>query len=460
VNWESCWEHDVLRNDHPKIVSAHDGEVTMAPTGGHNRALADARRARRLTQAQLAERVSARVGMDPPLDGNYISKLERGVHTWPNGDYRRAFREELGVMTDAELGFHCSRSVPAEDTVGPPRVTNLNTDSPDVTANETTTSASLRWLVLPVIGVTARTGADRQVRHADVARLRAARSRLKTLDNSMGGGAAYPMAQAYLLHEVSPLLNSSYSSEVGIDLLAAVAELKLDLGWMIYDAGHQCRARRHMLASLRLSHLAHGRSLFGGRVLTALSHQALHLGRPGEALDLARAARAGTAGLATPSATAMFAAMEACALAVIGDRRQCEAMLTAAETALGRRNDDIDPGWLDFDEGGLWGHAARAYRDLGRSRQAKAFAEDAVRSCLPDHTRTRAQRTAILASALAGLGELDEAADAAQRVVADAWRLHSCHVQHEVSELLGLLSSAAGSSIFTEQARDLLAARS
>jgi len=432
----------------------------MAPTGGHNRALSDARRARRLTQGQLAERVSARLGVDPPLDGNYISKLERGVHTWPNGDYRRAFREELGATTDAELGFHCSRSVPSDANAGPPRITDPNTDSADVTTAETTTSAALRWLVIPAVSVTPKTGVHRQVRHGDVARLRAARSQLKALDNTMGGAAAYPMAQTYLLHEVSPLLDSSYSIEVGIDLLAAVAELKLDLGWMAYDAGHQPSARRHMLASLRLSHLAHGRSLFGGRVLTALSHQALHLGRPRDALDLARAARAGTAGLATPSATAMFAAMEACALAATGDRRQCEAMLAAAETALSRRSDGVDPGWLDFDEGGLWGHAARAYRDLGQSRQAKAFAQDAVSACLPDHTRTRAQRTAILASALARLGELDEAADAGQRVVADAWRLHSCHVQHEVSELLGLLSVADGASAFIEQARDLLAARS
>lgn len=85
--------------------------------------------------------------------------------------------------------------------------------------------------------------------------------------------------------------------------------------------------RRHMLDSLRLSQTTHGRSPFGGRVLPALSHQALHLGRPYEALDLARAARAGTSELATPSAMAMFAAMEACTFAVIGDDKQCESML-------------------------------------------------------------------------------------------------------------------------------------
>ncbi|MGH4020719.1 MAG: helix-turn-helix domain-containing protein [Pseudonocardiaceae bacterium] len=434
----------------------------MGPRSERNRALADARQARRLTQAQLAERVSARLGLDPPLDGNYISKLERGVHTWPNADYRRAFREELGAKTDAELGFHCSRSVPEEDGPVQAFTTGWHASEQDPAAvSETATPATLRWLILPTIATTpSRTGTCRQVGHGDVARLRIARSQLKTLDDTMGGGAAYPMTRTYLLDEVPPLLNGSYTSEVGVELLTAVAELNLDLGWMAYDAGHQNRARRHMLDSLRLSDLAHGRSLFGGRVLAALSHQALHLGRPSEALDLASAARASTSGMAAPSVTAMCAAMEACALAATGDHAQCESTLSIAETALSSRSDGVDPSWLDFDEGGLWGHAARAYRDLGLPRQAKDFAEDAIALCRPDHSRTRAQRTAILATALAQLGEVEEAAEAAQRVVADAWRLHSRHVLQDVSQLLDLLGSTNAASVFTEHAHDLLAARS
>ncbi len=140
---------------------------------------------------------------------------------------------------------------------------------------------------------------------------------------------------------------------------------------MAYDAGQQNRARRHMLDSLRLSHTAYGRSPFGGRVLTALSHQALHLGRLSEALDLARAAREGTSGMAAPAVTAMFASMEACALAAIGDHKQCESTLAAAETALNGKTDGVGARWLDFDEGGLWGHAARAYRDLGQHHRAR-----------------------------------------------------------------------------------------
>lgn len=225
-------------------------------------------------------------------------------------------------------------------------------------------------------------------------------------------------------------------------------------------AGRQAQARRHMLNSLWLSHTVHGRSAFGGRVLTALSHQALHLGRPNEALDLARAAQVGTSGLASPAVTAMFGAMEACALAAIGNKRECESTLAAAEAALGRRSGNADPSWLDFDEGGLWGHAARAYRDLGQPHRAKRFAEDAIRSCRPDHDRTRAQRTAILASALAQLGEFDEAADVGTRVVASGWHLRSCHVLHDVSTLLALVGSGSGSSNFVEQAHELLATSS
>ncbi len=423
----------------------------MAPTGGDNRPLADARRARRLTQAQLAERVSARLGVDPPLDGNYISKLERGVHSWPNAGYRRAFREELGTDTDAELGFHCSRSTLEKAGSGAGGGTELMTGQALTTADSTATSAALRWLVLPKPEGGSQADANAHMGHADVARFRTARVQLKRLDDTLGGGAAYPLAHAYVESEAAPLLKGSSDSEIGVDLLAAVAELYLDLGWMAYDAGQQNRARQHMLDSLRLSHAAHGG-------LIALSHQALHLGRPQEAVDLARAARAGATELATPSVTAMFTAMEACAHAAVGDDKQCESSLATAETALTKRRDGDDPGWLDFDQGGLWGHAARAYRDLGRPHRARTFAEDAIRSCRPDHSRTRAQRTAILASALAKLGEFEEAAEVGRRVVTAAWQLRSCHVLCDVSELLGLLGPGDGSSGFVEQAHELLAA--
>ena len=44
------------------------------------------------------------------IGGNYVSKLERGVITWPNRAYRDAFRAFYKAESDAELGFYPSRT--------------------------------------------------------------------------------------------------------------------------------------------------------------------------------------------------------------------------------------------------------------------------------------------------------------------------------------------------------------
>jgi hypothetical protein len=61
----------------------------------------------------MAEEVSrlvvAQTGRNRAIDGNYVSKLERGVITWPNRAYRQAFRTFFNAMSDAELGFYAKR---------------------------------------------------------------------------------------------------------------------------------------------------------------------------------------------------------------------------------------------------------------------------------------------------------------------------------------------------------------
>jgi hypothetical protein len=67
-----------------------------------------------ITEGQVAEEVARLVteqtGREFAIDGNYVSKLERGVITWPNRVYRQAFRTLFGVANDAELGFYPSRT--------------------------------------------------------------------------------------------------------------------------------------------------------------------------------------------------------------------------------------------------------------------------------------------------------------------------------------------------------------
>ena len=143
-----------------------------------------------------------------------------------------------------------------------------------------------------------------------------------------------------------------------------------------------------------------GNRLLGGRILAAMSHQAIYLGNRRQAIDFAQAARNLTRQVATPRVIAMEAAMEACAHAAAGDAGQCHRALgDAAEAVALLTIDQDDPDWLDFDEGGYWGHAARAYRDLGELRKAEECAARSVGLCLPEHSRTRAQRTTIQATA-------------------------------------------------------------
>lgn len=319
---------------------------------------------------------------------------------------------------------------------------------------------TLRWLVAPKDGAVVRSAGWPRVSLGDVMRLRQVRRQLKAVDDAHGGGTAFPMAVTYLRREVVPLLYGCYDNFTGQALLAATAELKLDVGWMAYDAGNCALAWRYMVQALRLAHAVDDR-LFGGRVLAAMSHQALHLRQVRLALDLIRAARVSTERIAPPKVRAMLAAMEACAQAAYQEEQLCTTALLEAEHALAQVGVDGDPDWLDFDQGGLAGHAARAFRDLRQPREAAHHAVASLALCQDGHSRTRAQRNAILATTQIQLGDVEEAAATALLIVADAWHLRSSHVDNELAALVQTIemSRSEATKEFAQQARELLASR-
>jgi tetratricopeptide (TPR) repeat protein len=296
----------------------------------------------------------------------------------------------------------------------------------------------------------------------DLGRVRSMRAHLKAIDNAHGGGAALPMATTYLRAEVLPLLDGRDQDPATRSLIEAIAEYEHDAGWMAYDAGQQDVAERYFASALHRARVA-GNRLLAGRILAAMSHQAIHLGRLQQAIELAQASRSVTAGIATPRALAMEATMEACAHAAAGDGRQSHRALDDAADAVSliTTNGPPDPDWLDFDEGGFWGHAARTYRDLGELRQAEESAQKSVTLCLPGHSRTRAQRSTISATAHLRKGELEAAVDAGEQVVREAWSLHSAHVFGEIAQLAAAITSfkTPAANEFLDQARELLVAR-
>lgn len=78
---------------------------------------------RRMSRQDLADAVNAYLARkdhrEATLDANYVGKLERGDHRWPNDLRREAFRHVLNVASDTDLGFHIIRGLRSEpaDTV-------------------------------------------------------------------------------------------------------------------------------------------------------------------------------------------------------------------------------------------------------------------------------------------------------------------------------------------------------
>jgi transcriptional regulator with XRE-family HTH domain len=356
----------------------------------------------------------------------------------------------------------------AEAKLGVDRMWGLDLDPGGTSAGAATTVASiiLSWLTALPDGTGASVTGYTETSGHDIRQMRSVRAWLKDLDNAHGGGVAFPMAAAYLRREVAPLLHGSCDEATGTALLAAIAEIELDIGWFAYDARDQELARCYMLHALRMAHAA-GSRLLGARIVCALSHQALHVGQVSLSVDLARAARAGADPEATPRAAAMLAAMEAMAHARARNAARCMQALDDAERALARATaQDSDPSWLDFDEGGLLGHSARAIRDLAASGlappgHARDTAARSVELCRAGHGRTRAQRNAILATTCVQTGDIDQAAAIGELIIADAWDLQSGHVQNDIAALAASIAPARSRSAaaFTEQARELLAAR-
>jgi transcriptional regulator with XRE-family HTH domain len=327
-------------------------------------------------------------------------------------------------------------------------------------ATAVTSEVALRWLVSPPEERVQRDAGSRWVGDSDIQAVQAMQASLKAIDDAHGGGVALPMAVEYLRGEVVPLLRARYSDTVGQALFGATAEFTLGVGWMAYDAGKHGLAQRYMAQALRMSHAASDRA-FGGRILAAMSHQALHLGDVRHGIDFACAARAGTQGVVTPTTVAMLASMEACAHAARGDAAPCLRALSDAERAFARSRPAEDPPWVDFDEGGLTGHLARCFRDLDRPHEAEQFGVRSIQLCRPTHLRTRVQRYAILASAHAQQGDLEGACAVGRLVLAEVPRLRSTRTLDDVARLVQLVGAKSGQATqdFTKQAREVLKSR-
>jgi hypothetical protein len=319
--------------------------------------------------------------------------------------------------------------------------------------------ASLRWLVDPAGGQGGGSDVPVGVRVgvADVERFRATVEMFVQLDDRFGGGHARQPLIQYLSGDGERLLRGRCPEAVRSALLSAVAEATLLAAWMSYDSAPLSRlGQRYFIQALGLAQAA-GNRLLGASILDAMSHQATYTGRFPEAANLARAARTGTTGIATASLTAHFHAMEARALARLGDAAACDRALADAVREFERRRPEDDPEWFQyFDEAELSAELGHCLRDLGRASDA---ADHAQRSTAAvdgaSFGRSDFFPTMVLADAYLADGELEQACGAALAALTAGEMIRSgrcVSYLREFGEHLALIGESAAVRDFREQA--------
>jgi hypothetical protein len=184
------------------------------------------------------------------------------------------------------------------------------------------------------------------VGRADIDAIRELTLSYRELDNRLGGGRLRAVILSYLDDHVSHLLtNGSYHEQKGRQLAAACGELSQLAGWVAYDSGQHGVAQRYLTQALAYGRHA-GDPALGVEILAAQAHQALYLARPGEAIDLSRAAQA--AALKHGSATLLTEClvMEAHDQAARNDAHACGTTLATAERTTAPPKRTALPGWL------------------------------------------------------------------------------------------------------------------
>jgi tetratricopeptide (TPR) repeat protein len=311
--------------------------------------------------------------------------------------------------------------------------------------------ASLRWLLNPDISSAGLSGTGPSIGQSDVDRFRTTVDLFSQLDNRFGGGHARQSLIQYLATDGERLLRGRHSDAVRKSLFSTVAEATLLAAWMSYDSGLHSLAQRYFIQALSLAQ-AGGDRLLAASVLDAMSHQATFVGRFSEAANLARAARQGTQGIATPTLSAHFYAMEARALARLDDARACDLALSEAVKAFERRNPEDDPEWIQyFDDAELSAEFGHCFRDLGRPVDAAQYADQCL-GTIDDGVYLRSDffATMVLADSHLNAGEAERACMVALEALKLGEQLRSARCVSYLREFRGRLKAIGATPAVTD----------
>jgi transcriptional regulator with XRE-family HTH domain len=318
-------------------MAAGDGAAELVP----NRLLWAARQARLLTQQQLAEAVGAAhwqlFQREAPIDADHVSKLERGMITWPNARYRAAFRTVLGTDTDAELGFYSRR---ARSTVEVEGLTDSGREVDTVRRNEfirlitglgAGAGLGISELAQPGARVMSLAATPMTVGRVGRTEIDQVREATTTFENWLAryGGGACRDALAGQLRWAAGLLRGQIGGSTRRELHSAVGSLADMAGWSDVDAGHHDTALSCFRLALHCADEARDWDL-RAEVLSDLAMQAACRSECDDALSLIELAQV-RADRVTGTGRVMISSAYARILAIVGRVGDCQSAVSAAE---------------------------------------------------------------------------------------------------------------------------------
>ncbi|MGA5518657.1 transcriptional repressor NsdA [Streptomyces pseudogriseolus] len=368
------------------------------------------------SKGELARQVNRRARQ---LGANHISTDTSRVRRWLDGENPREpiprilselFSERFGVVVSVEdLGLRTTRPAPSATGVdlpwtGPQTVALLSEFSRSdlmlarrgflgsslaLSAGPSLIEPMQRWLVPSPSSPLSRPEPDVAPSSAR-ARGRLSKPELDLLEtttvmfrqwDAQCGGGLRRKAVVGQLHEVTDLLQEPQPETTTKRLFKVAAELAELAGWMSYDVGLQPTAQKYFVLALHAAKEAGDRPL-GSYVLSNMSRQMIHLGRPEDALELIHLAQYGSRDCASPRVQSMLYAMEARAYANMGQPGRCKRAVRMAEDTFAEAHewDEPDPDWIRFfSEAELYAENSHSFRDLayvaGRSPTYASLAE-------------------------------------------------------------------------------------
>jgi hypothetical protein len=419
------------------------------------------------SKGELARQVNRRARQ---LGAHHISTDTSRVRRWLDGEQPREpiprilselFSERFGTVVAVEdLGLRAAHQSPSVSGVdlpwaGPQTVSLLSEFSRSdlmlarrgflgtsltLAAGPSLIEPMQRWLV-------PNPAADRadpppparrphRLSKAELDMLESTTAMFRTWDAQSGGGLRRK-AVVGQLHEVTDLLQEPQPAAISQRLFRCAAELAELAGWMSYDVGLQPTAQKYFVLALHAAKEAGDKPL-GSYILSSMSRQMIHLGRPDDALELIHLAQYGSRDCATARTQAMLYAMEARAYANMGQPGKCKRAVRMAEDTFADAglDDEPDPDWIRFfNEAELNGENSHSYRDLayfaGRNPAYASLAEPVMQRAVDlfavdrEHQRSYALNLVGMATVHLLQREPEQAMDKARQALTVAGRIRS-----------------------------------